>query len=78
MQRVYDDVQIKEFPEVDFQKKQLPTNFTISTLKFVRVGQLVTIKAKVWPGKRKRTLTLHRLTVETVYYPFSIRLKWFV
>ena len=47
MQRVHDDVQIKEFPEVDFQKKQLPTNFTISTLKFVRVGQLVTIKAKV-------------------------------
>ena len=42
-----DDVQIKEFPEVDFQKKQLPTNFTISTLKSVSVGQLVTIKAKV-------------------------------
>ena len=44
---VNDDVQIKEFREVDFQKKQLPTNFTISTLKSVRVGQLVTIKAKV-------------------------------
>jgi len=42
-----DYVQIKEFPEVDFQKKQLPTNFTISTLKSVSVGQLVTIKAKV-------------------------------
>lgn len=42
-----DDVEIKEFPEVDFCKKDLPTNFTISTLKSVSVGQLVTIKAKV-------------------------------
>lgn len=42
-----DDVQIKEFPEVDFCKKELPTNFTISTLKSVLVSQLVTIKAKV-------------------------------
>lgn len=42
-----DDVEIKEFPEVDFCKKDLPTNFTISTLKSVSVAQLVTIKAKV-------------------------------
>ena len=32
-------------------------------------------KIYLWPEKRKRTLTLYRLTVETVYYPFSIRLK---
>ena len=27
---------------------------------------------KMWPGKRKRTLTLYRLTVETIYYPFKM------
>lgn len=41
-----DDVQIEELTEIDFNKKELPSNFTISTLKSISVGQLVTIKAK--------------------------------
>ena len=41
-----DDVKIEEFSEVDFNKKELPTNFTISTPNSISGGQLVTIKRK--------------------------------
>lgn len=40
-------LKIEECSEVDFNKKELPTNFTISSLKSISVRQLVTIKAKV-------------------------------
>ena len=33
------------------------------------------IRPNMRPGKQKRTLTLNRLMIESVYYPFSIRLK---
>lgn len=39
--------EIEECPDIDFTRKQLPTNFSITQLKTVCVGQLVTVKAKV-------------------------------
>ena len=56
--------------------KNLPTAESLENRALSKHG--VFDAHKMWPGKRKWTLTLYCLTVETVYYPFSIRLKWFV
>ena len=42
-----DDSEIETLTDIDFSKIELPTNFTIATLKTISIGQLVAIKAKV-------------------------------
>lgn len=42
-----DDVSIEHFPGIDFQVKELASTMTLMAAKSVRVGQYVTVKAKV-------------------------------
>lgn len=38
---------IEEYPEIDFDRRDIPANLTISMLKSICIGQLVTLKAKL-------------------------------
>ena len=49
-----DDSEIEPLTDIDFSKIDLPTNFTIATLKNVSIGQLVAIKAKVVSTNEKK------------------------
>ena len=40
-------VSIEEYSEIDFDRKDIPANLTISMLKSICIGQLVTVKAKL-------------------------------
>ena len=40
-------VTIQEYPEIDFENKEIPANLTILKLKSICIGQLVTVKAKL-------------------------------
>lgn len=58
-----DDVKIEACSEVDFKKKELTTNFKISTLKSISVGQLITIKAKVLAKSSTQEVRGRKLTL---------------
>ena len=58
-----DDVNIETCSEVDFKKKELTTNFTISTLKSISVGQLITIKVKVLAKSSTQEVRGRKLTL---------------
>ena len=42
-----DDVSVEDCPNINFQKSELPSTTNIAVAKNVRVGQHVTVKAKV-------------------------------
>ncbi len=43
------DVIVEEFAEpIDFKKEELPTNITASTVKSVCIGQVISMRAKVY------------------------------
>ena len=44
---IMENVSIEHFPDIDFTRIEIPTTITLSTIKSVCIGQLVTIKAKV-------------------------------
>lgn len=44
---VGDDVSVEDCPNINFQKSELPSTMNIAVAKTVRVGQHVTVKAKV-------------------------------
>ena len=41
------NVAVQYYPNIDFQKVEIPSSVTLATLSNVSVGQLVTVKAKV-------------------------------
>ena len=68
-----DDVKIEEFSEVDFNKKELPTNFTISTPNSISGGQLVTIKRK---GSSKKLNSRSQRWKAVISRGTNNRLNW--
>ena len=42
------DVSIEKFSNIDFPKTEMPTNITVSIIKSICVGQIISIKAKVY------------------------------
>ena len=64
---LHEDIVIEKYPEVDFPKKDIDTNLTISDIKSVCIGQLITLKAKVVSIGEVRKVKNGKLSLREVY-----------